>query len=139
MARSTIDNGSNKPDAPHAWAVVANGILNSVHVPIRPDGTIEGGDARVQAEVTFADLEATLKAAGASVGRRDDGPDLPHVAQAQARGGRRLQARLLRAIPGSGPHRRVRTSHAFQDDRGGGDRRDARVKAAAGGRNLPLP
>lgn len=47
---------------------MANGVLNSVHVPIRPDGTIEDGDALVQAEVTFADLDATLNAADASFG-----------------------------------------------------------------------
>jgi len=63
--RRTIDNGLQKPDAPHSWAVAANGILISVHVPIRPDGTIEDGDAAAQAEVTFFDLAATLKAAGA--------------------------------------------------------------------------
>lgn len=62
--RQTIDTGLKKPDAPHAWAVAANGILQSVHVPIRPDGTIEDGNATSQAEVTFSDLEATLAAAG---------------------------------------------------------------------------
>ncbi len=34
-------------------------------VPIRPDGSIENGDATQQTEVTPADLQATLKAAGA--------------------------------------------------------------------------
>lgn len=66
--RRTIETGLKKPQAPHAWAVAANGTLHSVHVPIRPDGTIEDGDATAQANVTFADLAATLEAAGAGFG-----------------------------------------------------------------------
>jgi 2-iminobutanoate/2-iminopropanoate deaminase len=34
-------------------------------VPIRPDGSIENGDPQRQVEVTLADLETTLSAAGA--------------------------------------------------------------------------
>lgn len=63
--RRIIETNFKKPPAPHAWAIASNGTLHSVHVPIRPDGTIESGDATRQAEVTFADLQATLKAAGA--------------------------------------------------------------------------
>jgi enamine deaminase RidA (YjgF/YER057c/UK114 family) len=64
--RRIIETGLRKPAAPHAWAVVANGTLYSVHVPIRPDGSIETGDATRQTEVTLADFGATLKAAGAT-------------------------------------------------------------------------
>ena len=35
-----IETGLRKPPAPHAWAVEAYGIVHSVHVPIRPDGSI---------------------------------------------------------------------------------------------------
>jgi enamine deaminase RidA (YjgF/YER057c/UK114 family) len=66
--RRTIETGLKKPPAPHAWAVAANGILYSVHVPIRPDGSIENGDAARQTEVTLGDLQATLEAAGAGFG-----------------------------------------------------------------------
>jgi enamine deaminase RidA (YjgF/YER057c/UK114 family) len=38
-----------------------------VHVPIRPDGSIENGDATRQVEVTLTDLQATLEAAGATL------------------------------------------------------------------------
>ena len=65
--RRTIETGLKKPPAPHAWAIEANGTLYSVHVPIRPDGSIENGDATQQAEVTLADLQATLTAAGAGL------------------------------------------------------------------------
>ncbi len=63
--RRLIETGLKKPPAPHAWAIESNGTLYSVHVPIRPDGSIENGDATQQTEVTLADLQATLKAAGA--------------------------------------------------------------------------
>ena len=53
-----------KPDAPHEWAIAANGTLYSVHVPIRPDGTIEDGSAEMQTDVTFSDLKTTVEAAG---------------------------------------------------------------------------
>jgi enamine deaminase RidA (YjgF/YER057c/UK114 family) len=62
-----IETGLQKPAAVHAWAVEAHGILQSVHVPIRPDGSIENGDATRQTEVTLQDLRETLAAAGASL------------------------------------------------------------------------
>lgn len=62
-----IETGLKKPKAPHEWAIEANGTLYSVHVPIRPDGSIESGSATAQAEVTFSDLKTTLEAAGYSV------------------------------------------------------------------------
>lgn len=64
--RQVIRTERIKPAAPHEWAIAANGILYSVHVPIRADGSIESGDAEAQAEVTFADLQATLEAVGAT-------------------------------------------------------------------------
>jgi 2-iminobutanoate/2-iminopropanoate deaminase len=64
--RRIIRTEHSKPAAPHEWAIAANGILYSVHVPIRADGTIESGSATAQAEVTFSDLEVTLKEAGAT-------------------------------------------------------------------------
>jgi enamine deaminase RidA (YjgF/YER057c/UK114 family) len=66
--RRTIETGLKKPAAPHAWAIASNGTLYSVHVPIRPDGSIENGDATRQTEVTLADLQTTLEAAGATLG-----------------------------------------------------------------------
>lgn len=62
-----IETGLTKPAALHAWAIAANNTLYSVHVPIRPDGSIENGDAETQTEVTLTDLKATLEAAGASL------------------------------------------------------------------------
>ncbi len=53
--RRTIETGLQKPAAPHAWAIASNGALYSVHVPIRPDGSIENGDPTQQTEAALAD------------------------------------------------------------------------------------
>ena len=66
--RKIVATGLTKPAAPHEWAIAARGMLYSVHVPIRPDGSIEAGNAKDQAEVTLADLASTLEAAGTDVG-----------------------------------------------------------------------
>ena len=65
--RRVIETGLKKPAAPHEWAIASNDTLYSVHVPIRPDGSIESGDAEQQAEVTLADLQTTLTAAGGNL------------------------------------------------------------------------
>jgi len=65
--RRAIETGIVKPAAPHEWAIASNDTLYSVHVPIRPDGSIESGDAEQQAEVTLTDLQTTLAAAGANL------------------------------------------------------------------------
>ena len=64
---SIIETGLTKPPAPHEWAVASGDTLYSVHVPIRPDGSIEDGDAERQAEVTLTDLQKTVQAAGATL------------------------------------------------------------------------
>lgn len=66
MRREIIAN-LKKPPAPHAWAIIANNTLYSVHVPFRPDGTIENGNPTEQSEVTLNDLKVTLEAAGSSL------------------------------------------------------------------------
>ena len=67
MALRFIDAGHPKPkNPPHSWAVAAGGTLHSVHIPLRTDGSIETGDAAAQTQAALADLDATLKAAGAA-------------------------------------------------------------------------
>lgn len=61
----TIETGLKNPPAPHSWPTEANGTIYSVHIPIRPDGSIEDGDVAKQTEILLADLETTLVAAGA--------------------------------------------------------------------------
>ena len=67
MALRFIDAGRPKPaNPPHSWAVVAGRTLHSVHIPLRTDGSIETGGAAAQTQAALADLDATLKAAGAA-------------------------------------------------------------------------
>ncbi len=65
--RRVIETVLVKPAAPHEWAIASNNTLYSVHVQIRPDGSIESGDTEQQAEVTLTDLQTTLTAAGANL------------------------------------------------------------------------
>jgi len=65
--KEIVETGLIKPTAPHEWAVSSNGFLFSVHVPIRPNGSIESGSAERQAEVTFSDLRQTVRAAEAEL------------------------------------------------------------------------
>ena len=58
--RRVVETGLTKPAAPHEWAIASNDTLYSVHVPIRPDGSIVSGGAEQQAEVTLTDLQTTL-------------------------------------------------------------------------------
>jgi len=59
--RRTIETGLQKPAAPHAGAIASNGTLDSVRVPIRPDGSIENGDPTRQTEITLADWSPVAK------------------------------------------------------------------------------
>lgn len=54
-------------EAPIEWAVTADGVLYTAHIPMRADGSIETGPIERQAEVTFDNLKRTLEAAGGSL------------------------------------------------------------------------
>ena len=67
MALRFVDAGHRKPpNPPHSWAVVAGRTLHAVHIPLRPDGSIETGDAAAQTEAALADLDATLRPVSAA-------------------------------------------------------------------------
>ena len=65
--RAPIKTHLPSEDAPLEWAVTADGILYTAHVPLRADGSIEDGPMERQAEVTFDNLKRTLDAAGGSL------------------------------------------------------------------------
>jgi len=66
--KQVVDTGLPlDPAAPIEWAVTADGVLYTAQIPIRPDGSIETGDIAAQADLTFANLERTLKAAGGTL------------------------------------------------------------------------
>ncbi|MFO1049139.1 MAG: RidA family protein [Geminicoccaceae bacterium] len=54
-------------EAPIEWAVTADGVLYTAHIPMRADGSIETGPIERQAEVTFDNLKRTLEAAGGTL------------------------------------------------------------------------
>jgi 2-iminobutanoate/2-iminopropanoate deaminase len=66
--KQVVDTGLPlDPAAPIEWAVTADGVLYTAQIPIRQDGSIETGDIAAQADLTFANLERTLKAAGGTL------------------------------------------------------------------------
>jgi 2-iminobutanoate/2-iminopropanoate deaminase len=65
--RTPVATGLPLDDAPIEWAVTADGVLYTAHIPMRTDGTIETGSIELQAELTFDNLKRTLEAAGGSL------------------------------------------------------------------------
>jgi 2-iminobutanoate/2-iminopropanoate deaminase len=87
--RQAVETGLSPETAPFSHAVVANGILYTAHMPIRPDGSVESGSATAQAELTLANLKRAVEAAGATlddvaqvvlyITRLDDKPAIDEV------------------------------------------------------------
>ncbi len=65
--RKPVATGLPGVDAPIEWAVTADGVLYTAQVPIKPDGSIETGDAGAQTKLTLANLKATVEAAGGAL------------------------------------------------------------------------
>jgi len=65
--RAPVKTHLPSEEAPLEWAVTADSILYTAHVPLRADGSIEDGPIERQAEVTFDNLKRTLEAAGGSL------------------------------------------------------------------------
>ncbi len=65
--RKEIETGLPAATAPYSWAVHDSGILYTVHIPIRADGSIETGPAAAQTRVTLDNLRQAVEAAGGSL------------------------------------------------------------------------
>lgn len=65
--RTPVQTHLPSEEAPLEWAVNADGVLYTAHVPLRADGSVETGPIELQAEVTFDNLKRTLEAAGGSL------------------------------------------------------------------------
>jgi 2-iminobutanoate/2-iminopropanoate deaminase len=65
--KTVVKTGLPGESAPIEWAVTADGILYTAQIPIRDDGSIETGDIARQADLTFANLQRTVAAAGGSL------------------------------------------------------------------------
>ena len=65
--RRAVKTGLPAPGQPLELATLADGILYTAQVPIRPDGSVEPGDAGAQVERTVSNLKMTVEAAGGTM------------------------------------------------------------------------
>jgi len=65
--KQIVPTGLPAVGAPTEWAVTADKVLYTAHIPIKPDGSFETGDATSQMDVTMGNLKRTLEAAGGTM------------------------------------------------------------------------
>lgn len=65
--RQVVSTGLPAEPAPFSHAVIANGVVFTAHLPIRPDGTAETGSATAQAELALSNLKRAVEAAGSTL------------------------------------------------------------------------
>lgn len=65
--KRAVKSGLPVPSAPIEWATIADGVMYTAQIPIKPDGTIETGDIGTQTRLTLDNLKQTVKAAGGSL------------------------------------------------------------------------
>jgi enamine deaminase RidA (YjgF/YER057c/UK114 family) len=69
--KEVIDVGLPALKQPFSWAVKAplhhSSMLFTAHGPVRPDGSIDTGNVREQARLTFANLRQAVHAAGGTL------------------------------------------------------------------------
>ena len=61
--KSAVPTGLKPANAPIEWATLADGILYTAQIPMKPDGSFETGDIWVQTELTLQNLKQTVEAA----------------------------------------------------------------------------
>jgi 2-iminobutanoate/2-iminopropanoate deaminase len=62
-----VATGLKGENIPLEWATLADGILYTAQIPMRPDGSIETGDIAAQTALTLANLKQTVEAAGGTM------------------------------------------------------------------------
>ena len=65
--KTAVKTGLPTPSAPIEWATIADGIVYTAQIPLKPDGSIETGNIGAQTELTLENLKRTIKAAGGSM------------------------------------------------------------------------
>ena len=65
--KSAVPTGLKPANAPIEWATLADGILYTAQIPMKPDGSFETGDIGVQTELTLQNLKQTVEAAGGTL------------------------------------------------------------------------
>lgn len=62
-----VATGLPAPSAPIEWATIADGVLYTAQIPLKPDGSIESGDIETQTRLTLDNLKQTLAAVGGTL------------------------------------------------------------------------
>ena len=65
--RRAVKTGLPPSSQPLEFATLADGILYTAQVPVRPDNTVEPGDTTAQVERTLSNLKMTVEAAGGTL------------------------------------------------------------------------
>jgi len=65
--KTIVDSGLPKNTAPFEWATMANGVLYTVHLPFRADGSVEDGSIEKQTRQTLDNLRQAVEAAGGTL------------------------------------------------------------------------
>ena len=65
--KSAVPTGLKAANAPIEWATLADGILYTAQIPMKPDGSFETGDIGAQTELTLQNLKQTVEAAGGTL------------------------------------------------------------------------
>ena len=65
--KQVVETGLPAVGAPIEWAVSADKVLYTAHIPIRQDGSFETGDAAAQMDVTMQNLKRSVEAAGGAM------------------------------------------------------------------------
>ena len=65
--REPVETGLPPPGQPFSWAVAGAGLLFTAHGPVLPGGGILRADITAQTRLTLDNLQAALRAGGASL------------------------------------------------------------------------
>lgn len=61
--KRAVKTGLPAVNRPIEWATIADGVLYTAQLPLKPDGSFETGDIRVQTDLTLRNLKQTVEAA----------------------------------------------------------------------------
>jgi enamine deaminase RidA (YjgF/YER057c/UK114 family) len=65
--KHAVETGLPGVGRPLEWATIADGVLYTTQLPIKPDGSFETGDIEAQTDLTLRNLRTTVEAAGGTL------------------------------------------------------------------------
>ncbi|HVJ32010.1 MAG TPA: RidA family protein [Terriglobia bacterium] len=65
--KRAVETGLPSVGRPLEWATIADGVLYTTQLPIKPDGSFETGDIAAQTDLTLRNLRTTVEAAGGAL------------------------------------------------------------------------